>query len=150
MIQPNPESSLNEEAGKLLLEDYSQFERMARVMTKVHSIPRAEVLKQFDLEEKDLVKCGDDNTNGNGNDKQALRQSQCEDQAHSAAENQVPTHIDSDSDIIMIQQDGKSVNGASGGPKSVNGLKESGEGISKKKTKPKSTASKKKSGLKRL
>lgn len=56
MIQPNPESALNEEAGKLLLEDYGQFEKTARVMTKVHSIPRGRVLQMLDLQESDLVR----------------------------------------------------------------------------------------------
>lgn len=47
MIQPNPESSLNEEAGKLLLEDYASFERTARVMTKVHAMKRDDVIRQY-------------------------------------------------------------------------------------------------------
>ncbi|VVT50911.1 uncharacterized protein SAPINGB_P002921 [Magnusiomyces paraingens] len=55
LIQPNPESSLNEEAGKLMLDDYAAFERMARVMTKVHSIPRADILKKFNLDDSPLV-----------------------------------------------------------------------------------------------
>ncbi|KAK9474472.1 ubiquitin-conjugating enzyme/RWD-like protein [Dipodascopsis tothii] len=41
LIEPNPESALNEEAGKLLLEDYEDFERMARLMTKIHALKRA-------------------------------------------------------------------------------------------------------------
>lgn len=47
LIQPNPESSLNEEAGKLLLEDYSSFERTARVMTKVHALKREHIIEQY-------------------------------------------------------------------------------------------------------
>ncbi|KAK9456073.1 ubiquitin-conjugating enzyme/RWD-like protein [Dipodascopsis uninucleata] len=41
LIEPNPESALNEEAGKLLLENYADFERMARLMTTVHALKRS-------------------------------------------------------------------------------------------------------------
>mmetsp|Transcript_7069 Transcript_7069/g.15076 ORF Transcript_7069/g.15076 Transcript_7069/m.15076 type:complete len:190 (+) Transcript_7069:157-726(+) len=41
LIDPNPESALNEEAGKLLLEDYVEFDKMARVWTEVHALPKA-------------------------------------------------------------------------------------------------------------
>ncbi|XP_018644848.1 ubiquitin-conjugating enzyme e2S, putative [Schistosoma mansoni] len=37
LIEPNPESALNEEAGKLLLEDYSEFVAEARLLTEVHA-----------------------------------------------------------------------------------------------------------------
>lgn len=40
LIQPNPTSSLNEEAGRLLLEDYEEYARHARLITGIHaSIP---------------------------------------------------------------------------------------------------------------
>ncbi|EPZ37018.1 ubiquitin-conjugating enzyme E2 S, partial [Rozella allomycis CSF55] len=37
LIDPNPESALNEEAGKFLLENYSEYERHARLWTKIHA-----------------------------------------------------------------------------------------------------------------
>ena len=37
LIQPNPESALNEEAGRLLMEDYSEYDRRARLMTRLHA-----------------------------------------------------------------------------------------------------------------
>ena len=37
LIDPNPESALNEEAGKLLLEDYAEFSRRAEMMTRIHA-----------------------------------------------------------------------------------------------------------------
>ncbi len=37
LIEPNPESALNEEAGKLLLEAYDDFAKHARLMTSIHS-----------------------------------------------------------------------------------------------------------------
>ena len=40
LIDPNPESALNEEAGRLLLEDYEAFAAHARTWTRVHASPR--------------------------------------------------------------------------------------------------------------
>jgi ubiquitin-conjugating enzyme E2 S len=37
LIQPNPESALNEDAGKLLLEDYEEYAKQARLMTQIHA-----------------------------------------------------------------------------------------------------------------
>jgi len=37
LIYPNPESALDEEAGKLLLENYAAYARHAKVMTEVHA-----------------------------------------------------------------------------------------------------------------
>eukprot|EP00116_Pleurobrachia_bachei_P011514 sb/3471776/ len=39
LIHPNPESALNEEAGRLLLEDYESFAARAKMMTEVHAKP---------------------------------------------------------------------------------------------------------------
>ncbi|KAJ1728091.1 hypothetical protein LPJ61_004225 [Coemansia biformis] len=40
LIYPNPESALNEEAGKLLLERYDDYARHARLMTDIHARPK--------------------------------------------------------------------------------------------------------------
>ena len=37
LIYPNPESALNEEAGKLLLEHYDDYSRHARLITSIHA-----------------------------------------------------------------------------------------------------------------
>ena len=37
MIEPNPESALNEEAGKLLLESFADFAKKARLLTEIHA-----------------------------------------------------------------------------------------------------------------
>ncbi|KAJ3313308.1 ubiquitin-conjugating enzyme E2 S [Blyttiomyces sp. JEL0837] len=37
LIDPNPESALNEEAGRLILEDYESFSRHAKIYTSVHA-----------------------------------------------------------------------------------------------------------------
>lgn len=39
MIEPFPESALNEEAGKLLLEDYEEYAKHAKLMTSIHAQP---------------------------------------------------------------------------------------------------------------
>lgn len=38
LIHPNPESALNEEAGRLLLEDYTEFASRARLLTEIHAL----------------------------------------------------------------------------------------------------------------
>lgn len=37
LINPNPESALNEEAGKLMLEDYDSYAKHARIFTEIHA-----------------------------------------------------------------------------------------------------------------
>ena len=39
LIVPFPESSLNDEAGKLFMESYDEFARRARIVTQVHAMP---------------------------------------------------------------------------------------------------------------
>ncbi|KAJ1938847.1 hypothetical protein EC988_007468, partial [Linderina pennispora] len=41
LIYPNPESALNEEAGKLLLEHYDDYAKHAKLMTEIHAVPRS-------------------------------------------------------------------------------------------------------------
>ena len=40
LIEPFPESALNEEASSLLLEDYAEYEKNARLVTQIHAAPR--------------------------------------------------------------------------------------------------------------
>lgn len=37
LVEPNPESALNDEAGRLLLEDYGAYERKAIMLTNIHA-----------------------------------------------------------------------------------------------------------------
>ena len=39
LINPNPESALNEEAGRLLLEHYDDFCSRAKLHTEIHARP---------------------------------------------------------------------------------------------------------------
>ncbi|KAJ7055647.1 ubiquitin-conjugating enzyme/RWD-like protein [Mycena amicta] len=41
LIYPNPESALDEEAGKLLLEDYGSYCSRAKLITSIHATPRS-------------------------------------------------------------------------------------------------------------
>ncbi|XP_062847820.1 ubiquitin-conjugating enzyme E2 S [Trichomycterus rosablanca] len=38
LIHPNPESALNEEAGRLLLEDYAEYASHAHLLTEIHAM----------------------------------------------------------------------------------------------------------------
>ncbi|KAK9312115.1 ubiquitin-conjugating enzyme/RWD-like protein [Lipomyces starkeyi] len=64
LIEPNPESALNEEAGKLLLENFADFERMARLMTSVHALKRSTFASAIASAE---FSSSTDNTDENGN-----------------------------------------------------------------------------------
>ncbi|XP_067834827.1 ubiquitin-conjugating enzyme E2 S [Heptranchias perlo] len=41
LIHPNPESALNEEAGRLLLEEYDEYASRARLLTEIHARGRS-------------------------------------------------------------------------------------------------------------
>jgi ubiquitin-conjugating enzyme E2 S len=45
LIYPNPESALDEEAGKLLLENYSSYCNRAKLITNVHATPRVKPIE---------------------------------------------------------------------------------------------------------
>merc|ERR1719173_146445 len=48
LVVPNPESALNEEAGKLLLEEYDEYSKRAKIYTEIHAArgPKAEVSRK--------------------------------------------------------------------------------------------------------
>ncbi len=39
LIQPFPDSALNEEAGRLIMEDYDGYAKHARLLTSIHAQP---------------------------------------------------------------------------------------------------------------
>ncbi|KAF6251768.1 ubiquitin-conjugating enzyme/RWD-like protein [Scenedesmus sp. NREL 46B-D3] len=49
LIEPYPESALNEEAGKALLEDYADYEKHARLMTSLHAQQHAAAKRHMPL-----------------------------------------------------------------------------------------------------
>ena len=54
---PNPESALNEEAGKLLLEDYDAYASQAKLWTSIHANPKNQ-LKSASLPAVDADQTG--------------------------------------------------------------------------------------------
>ncbi|ORX55374.1 hypothetical protein BCR36DRAFT_347146 [Piromyces finnis] len=56
LIVPNPESALNEEAGKLLLEDYDEYARHAKMFTKVHAVSTLQKYKLLTKDKNDTTK----------------------------------------------------------------------------------------------
>lgn len=58
LIDPNPESALNEEAGKLLLEHYSDYCKRARMMTAVHAASLQETTADSQCQGRDKAVCG--------------------------------------------------------------------------------------------
>jgi hypothetical protein len=55
LIDPNPTSALNEEAGKLLLEDYPAYCAHAKLYTEVHAM-KAKVKLKMSPQKPELVK----------------------------------------------------------------------------------------------
>ncbi|KIJ61253.1 hypothetical protein HYDPIDRAFT_97009, partial [Hydnomerulius pinastri MD-312] len=53
LIYPNPESALDEEAGKLLLEDYDSYCSRAKLITGVHATPRTKPVEFETLASED-------------------------------------------------------------------------------------------------
>lgn len=60
LIEPFPESALNDEASKLLLEDYEEYARRAKLMTSIHAASKAiplsvDVANQMPTSKKQLA-----------------------------------------------------------------------------------------------
>jgi ubiquitin-conjugating enzyme E2 S len=49
LIYPNPESALNEEAGRLLLEKYEDYFKHAKLMTRIHAKDAHRIHENSDL-----------------------------------------------------------------------------------------------------
>mmetsp|Transcript_26606 Transcript_26606/g.62505 ORF Transcript_26606/g.62505 Transcript_26606/m.62505 type:complete len:149 (+) Transcript_26606:252-698(+) len=61
LINPFPESSLNDEAGKLFMESYDEYSKRARLMTDVHGRPYSSVTSEGDEKRrKSELKDGED------------------------------------------------------------------------------------------
>ncbi|KAG7389466.1 ubiquitin-conjugating enzyme E2 S [Phytophthora pseudosyringae] len=68
LIVPFPESSLNDEAGKLFLDSYDEYARRAKLWTNIHAPKRSAVASEeagetSGEEDKKAKSCGDDNSN---------------------------------------------------------------------------------------
>jgi ubiquitin-conjugating enzyme E2 S len=58
LIVPFPESSLNDEAGKLFMENYDEYSNKAKLMTSIHALKRKSSIS-VDEEEKDCGEIGE-------------------------------------------------------------------------------------------
>ena len=63
LIIPFPQSALNEEAGKLFMEDYDQFFKIAKIFTSIHAKANNNNLKEKEMKEED-----EDNYKNRNND----------------------------------------------------------------------------------
>ena len=71
LIIPFPQSALNEEAGKLFMEDYDQFFKIAKMFTSIHAKQtknKMEIDEPKKEKEKDDFSSDDDNNNKIKND----------------------------------------------------------------------------------
>jgi len=57
LVEPFPESALNEEAGKLLLESYEDYARHAVLMTSIHAQPAKRCGTQYLAEPVKRASC---------------------------------------------------------------------------------------------
>lgn len=75
LIQPNPDSALNQKAGALIQDDYASFARQARLMTKIHAPVSSHLIDAAD----DARKRGEETDEGSS---QNTRESAQEQQQH--------------------------------------------------------------------
>ena len=71
LIEPFPESALNEEAGKLLLEDYEEYFRRAKMYTTIHAKP--ETAKSEDVAGTSAAAAGEKKLDKKNDKKKSLR-----------------------------------------------------------------------------
>ncbi|CEG46216.1 ubiquitin-conjugating enzyme [Plasmopara halstedii] len=65
LIVPFPESSLNEEAGKLFLDSYDEYARRAKLWTSIHAPKRSALDKEMNETSKEESFDNDQNSNNN-------------------------------------------------------------------------------------
>ena len=61
LIVPFPQSALNEEAGKLFMEDYNQFFKIAQMLTSIHAKPGNNKEKEKEIIKDGNISDNDDN-----------------------------------------------------------------------------------------
>ncbi len=49
LIVPFPESALNEEAGKMFMEDYEEYAKHARLITELYALPKEKLSQPLPL-----------------------------------------------------------------------------------------------------
>lgn len=56
LINPGPDSALNEDAGRVLMDSYDEFTKMAKMWTSVHAIKMDKALSELDAEQLKALK----------------------------------------------------------------------------------------------
>src|SRR3546814_20382008 len=72
LIVPFPESSLNDEAGKLFMESYDEYARRARLMTQVHAMAGRAVAAAGDDESSECKSSADGASASSGDRKSGV------------------------------------------------------------------------------
>jgi ubiquitin-conjugating enzyme E2 S len=67
LIVPNPESALNEDAGKLLLENYDDYAKRAALMTKIHAKTKGNENQEKEKEKEENSRVASDELNNQEN-----------------------------------------------------------------------------------
>lgn len=56
LINPGPDSALNEDAGRLLMESYESFRKTAEMWTSVHAVKLEKALSEIDPDQQKLLR----------------------------------------------------------------------------------------------
>ena len=63
LIVPFPQSSLNEEAGKMFMDNYDEYFRVAKMFTQIHAKKKEIIQKEKEVtdEDSDMIDCTNQN-----------------------------------------------------------------------------------------
>lgn len=78
LIIPFPESSLNEEAGRLFMDDYQEYARMAKLMTKIHAAQAKKAQAEREVNENE-------NSFANDHGEQRMEDEELKDETNSSS-----------------------------------------------------------------
>ncbi|KAL2895692.1 Ubiquitin-conjugating enzyme E2 22 [Bienertia sinuspersici] len=87
LIEPFPESALNEQAGKMLLENYEEYARLARLYTGIHAKPKSKPKQGLISESTTALNIDQRNNSSsqNADQKNAVASTKAQDQAVASA-----------------------------------------------------------------
>lgn len=55
LINPGPDSALNEDAGRVLMDSYDEFSKMAKMWTSIHAIKVDQALNELEIEQRNAL-----------------------------------------------------------------------------------------------
>ncbi|KAJ3072093.1 ubiquitin-conjugating enzyme E2 S [Quaeritorhiza haematococci] len=109
LIVPNAESALNEEAGRLLLEDYESFASHARTMTSIHALN-----SRVEFSSSSSSASSTDNTNTTTTSATAKSSTDPKSTTNKATDAATATHPASTNEVLAVNN-GQLVNANAGG-----------------------------------